>query len=76
MALERCPLKDHIWLFDLKADPGETENLAEQYPNVVREFQQAFEAWQKEMREPAWPSKFEIEGGREVIDGVEYEIHV
>ena len=68
--------KTHVWLFDLKTDPGERENLADKRPEVVRELQQAFEAWQQEMQEPAWPSKFEIEQGRELIDGIEYEIHV
>ena len=49
---------------------------ADKHPEVVRELRQAFEAWQQEMRDPARPSKFEIEQGREIIDGVEYEIHV
>jgi arylsulfatase A-like enzyme len=67
---------NHVWLFDLKSDPGEKQNLAEQHPDVVMEMQKVFEIWQREMREPAWPSKFESQPNQKVIDGVEYEIHV
>lgn len=36
-------------LFDLENDPGETENLAEQYPEMVSELQKEFESWYKEV---------------------------
>ena len=34
---------NHVWLFDLKTDPGELKNLAEKHPDVVRELQNAIE---------------------------------
>ena len=48
---------DHTFLFDLVKDIGETQNLAEQKPQVVRELQAALRAWQSQMKPPAWPSK-------------------
>ena len=41
-------------LFDLAADPGETTNLAESNPEVVRSLLAALAAWEEEMTEPKW----------------------
>jgi len=37
----------HWELYDLKADPGETTNLASEHPDVVKEMEQAYDAWWK-----------------------------
>jgi hypothetical protein len=31
--------------YDLQADPGECEDLAGEYPDIVREMRAAYEAW-------------------------------
>lgn len=37
--------KPVFWLSDIVADPGETTNLADQYPEVVEELRAAFDVW-------------------------------
>lgn len=37
-------------LFDMEADPGQTENVIEQFPDVVKEFRTVYDAWWKETR--------------------------
>jgi arylsulfatase A-like enzyme len=40
---------DKTWgLYDLKADPGEETDVAEQHPDVVQRLRTAFDAWWKE----------------------------
>lgn len=43
------------WLYNLKKDLGETTNLAEQYPQVVKSLSRRFERWNKNNVEPLWP---------------------
>ena len=64
----------HTFLFDLDNDIGETKNLAEQEPEVVRKLQEAIKEWQSQMKPPAWPSK----PNRRIvdIDGVPYELNI
>lgn len=39
---------DKNWeLYDLKADPGEKHNIAAEHPEVVKEMEQAYDAWWK-----------------------------
>lgn len=64
---------DHVWLFDLETEIGETTNLAEEHPEIVDELLQAFEAWESEMKAPAWPSR---RGPDVPVDGVIYELHI
>jgi len=65
---------DHVWLFDLAADVGERHNLAEQYPDVVREMQREYKQWEAGLKSPAWPAR---EGRlQQMIDGVTYEIQI
>ena len=65
---------DHKFLFDLQNDIGETTNLAEQQPEVIRKLQQALNEWKGHMKPPAWPSK---PNRRKVdIDGVPYELNI
>jgi hypothetical protein len=45
-------VKDQIELFDLGADIGETNDLAESHPEVVSELRETFEAWIAEMADP------------------------
>jgi len=42
-----------IEVFDLDADPGETKDVAEQHPEVVREFTDLFKGWDRPWSAPA-----------------------
>jgi uncharacterized sulfatase len=44
------------WLFDLKSDPTEQENLAEQEPERVARLRARLAAHNAQQTEPAWPS--------------------
>ena len=65
---------EHQFLFNLKRDIGETTNLAERQPDVVRRLDAALNEWQGRMKPPAWPSK----PNRRVIDvdGVPYQLNI
>jgi arylsulfatase A-like enzyme len=41
-------------LYNLIADPGETNDLAAQHPNRVAELDQAWQAWSAQLAEPLW----------------------
>jgi len=43
-----------LMLFDLEKDPGETENLAGQYPEKAKELLHALEHWEKGLTQPRW----------------------
>jgi arylsulfatase A-like enzyme len=43
------PARDRVHLSDLSQDPGERNNLKDQYPDVVRRLTQEVEAWFKEV---------------------------
>ncbi|OUS72886.1 arylsulfatase [Pseudoalteromonas sp. A601] len=45
---ERWRLVNNTELYDLNADPGETKNLASQYPKVVISLRKAYEKWWEE----------------------------
>ena len=65
---------EHKFLFNLDRDIGETKNLAEQKPDVVRRLEQSLHKWQSQIKPPAWPSK---PNRRKVdIDGVPYELNI
>jgi hypothetical protein len=64
---------DHVWLFDLATDVGETTNLAADHPDVVTELLDAFAAWETGLISPAWPSRFER---AIMVDGVPYNPRV
>lgn len=40
--------KPRVELFDMESDPGEHENIAERYPELVAQLRQRLEAWMKE----------------------------
>ncbi|CAA6677808.1 MULTISPECIES: arylsulfatase [unclassified Lentimonas] len=42
---ERFALVKHNELYDLKADPGQKHNVADQYPEVVAQFRETYDAW-------------------------------
>lgn len=50
------PLGRYVMLYDLKADPGETTNLAKARPDVVARLQAKIEAWDKGNVPPQWTS--------------------
>ena len=64
----------HVWLFDLEADIGERNNLAEEQADVVRQLQREFRQWEATIKQPAWPPK--DRHPQETIDGVVYRVDV
>lgn len=42
---ERFALVKHNELYDLKADPGQQHNVADQYPEVVAQLRKTYDAW-------------------------------
>ncbi len=50
-----------VFLFDLANDPNETTNLAETYPNKVKEIRAAFREWERTQTvKPLWPSSGDL----------------
>ncbi|MFQ6036804.1 MAG: sulfatase [Sedimentisphaerales bacterium] len=52
--LKLVKMGEQISLFDLSSDIGESQDLADQRPDVLREMQQAYKQWNSEMIEPVW----------------------
>ncbi|MEN8722404.1 MAG: sulfatase-like hydrolase/transferase [Alphaproteobacteria bacterium] len=46
-----------VWLYDLKNDPSEQNNLAEARPDKLAELQAALAEWNAEQAEPRWPAQ-------------------
>jgi hypothetical protein len=65
---------DHMFLFNLDSDIGETKNFAEREPAVVRRLEKALKEWQSQMKPPAWPGK----PNRRIVDldGIPYELNI
>jgi uncharacterized sulfatase len=51
---------DKTWLFHLKSDPTEQRNVAEQYPDKVRELKALLAQHDAEQMPPAWPAAAEL----------------
>jgi len=64
---------DHVWLFDLSKDLGETKNVAAEHPGVLRDLEGSLKRWEAGIPSPAWPSR---PGQTVDVDGVPYEIHI
>ena len=64
---------DHVWLFDLATDAGESTNLADDHPEVVTDLLDALTGWEAELVPSAWPA---APFRTVIIDGVPYEIVV
>jgi arylsulfatase A-like enzyme len=47
----------YTMLFNLKADPNETTNLATKEAAHLKELEAAFDRWAKDMVDPKWPSR-------------------
>jgi arylsulfatase A-like enzyme len=45
------------YLFNLKDDLNETTNLAASEPAKLKELNDAFDLWAKDLKDPAWPSR-------------------
>ncbi|WDE97202.1 arylsulfatase [Lentisphaera profundi] len=43
-------LVNHEELYDIKSDPSEKNNVAEQYPEIVQEMQKSYDTWWSEVR--------------------------
>jgi hypothetical protein len=48
---------DYKLLYNLKEDENETTNLADRFPEKVRELEGLIQEWSKSMTDPAWPSR-------------------
>jgi arylsulfatase A-like enzyme len=57
---------EHVLLYDVVADIGETNDLAAAHPEVLDELSGLLERWQSELVDPLWPTRrvipIEIEG--------------
>lgn len=53
--LVRTPAGEH-WLFDLKADIGESKDLAKEHPDKLRDLRQQLESWESGLPVPIWVS--------------------
>jgi arylsulfatase A-like enzyme len=60
------PLGQWTLLFDLKADPGETSDVAARHPEVVARLKASFAAWDRSNVEPVFTSRRQF---RSEIDG-------
>lgn len=55
--VEGEPASDPVFLSDLEKDPGETTNLAEQYPEICQQLTEKARAWRAQL-EKNWDEKF------------------
>ena len=56
-------------MYDLETDPGETTNVASEYPNIVKQLESAYADWNAQL---PIPSKAILPGVRSIqtqIDG-------
>lgn len=55
-----------VFLYDLKSDKPEGNNVADQHPDIVEFLKSAYRLWDAEMIAPSWPGvmefKFDIDG--------------
>jgi hypothetical protein len=58
--LQRDMTAGKTWLFDMKADPTEQNNLADQHPERVRTMAAMPDKHNAEQKEPAWPGLLEM----------------
>ncbi len=65
-------LPGKIELFDLKADPGEKNNVAEQNPEVVRDLEARLQAYAKQQKMSEWlkaqPDYLGAQGDKTILD--------
>ena len=47
---QRFRFVNNTELFDMETDPGQTKNVIAQFPQVTREFREAYDAWWKDTR--------------------------
>ena len=45
---------DETGLFDLACDIGESKDLKEELPHVLKKMEKIYERWNRQMVEPAW----------------------
>lgn len=57
--LQRTDRPDKIWLFNLKSDPTEQVNVADENPDVVADLMAMLDAHMAEQMKPRWPAQME-----------------
>jgi arylsulfatase A-like enzyme len=63
------PLGQYTLLYDMRTDPGQTQDLSSRHPNVVADLEQRFKAWDADNITPMFTSRrqFSIEvNGRKI----------
>ena len=58
------------WLYNLTEDIGERSNRAPQRPDLVEKLKKAFDRWDSEMIDPAWPNIGTKSSPQFSVDGV------
>ena len=51
------PMGQTTVLYDLEADIGETNNIAEQHPEIVERLESELDAWEAQLPEPLWVNR-------------------
>jgi len=57
--LQRADRPDKVWLYNLKTDPTEQKNVADQYPDQVQKMLKMLDVHNAAQMKPAWPSMME-----------------
>jgi arylsulfatase A-like enzyme len=64
---------EHVLLYNVVEDIGETNDLSQEHPEKVEELSRLLEQWQSELVEPLWPSRRVIPVEQ---DGIEFDLFV
>jgi arylsulfatase A-like enzyme len=68
LKLSKPPQSD-VQLFDLAQDVGETRNLAAEKPQLVAELQKDYDAWDAQLKKPAWDGRQRRAAGKADAEG-------
>jgi arylsulfatase A-like enzyme len=60
--LQKADYPDKVWLFNMREDPTEQHNVAEQHPQKVQQLLSRLAEHVAEQPEPAWPSQINAPG--------------
>lgn len=54
-----APLEGGVHLFDLAQDPGESNDLMAEKPDIAKRLQSEYDAWNAQLMQPLWPGRQE-----------------